>query len=150
MTRSSLEENLRPQSAFPASSRASADTRHNDQATAASSTGIDTLGYDEALIVLDLNTITSPGTLDITVMDSTVQTGAAGASTITSAAFTQKLLVDAPGIFVGRVKTKLYKRYLHIRAVAATASAKEYGIQVLLGKNEIKPVTQVTAAEFTV
>ena len=145
-----IEEHIKPVSSFPAESSAEAETRYNDQATAASATGIDTQGYDDCLVVLDLNTITSPGTLDVLVMDSSVGTTAAGASTVTGAAFAQKLFATGQGLALGRVKTKLTKRYLYIRAIAATATAKEYGIQAILGKNELNPVTQVTAAEFTV
>jgi len=144
------EEFIKVTNPFPSGSRALADTRHNDQVTAASSTGIDTLDFDEALVVLDVLSITSPGTLDITVMDSSVQAGAAGAATITGATFAQKLLVDAPELLVGRIKTKNNKRFIHVRSVAATASAKEYGVMMILTRAHIHPVSQVNTVEFTV
>ena len=150
MSKTAIEEDIKVVSAFPSLSRASADTRYNDNATAASSTGIDTLGFDEALVVLDLGTITGAGTLNVIVMDSSVQAGATGAVAIPGAVFTQKALANCPNVYEGRIKVKNYNRYLHVRAIAATASAKVYGVSVILGKAAERPVSPVNDIGFTV
>lgn len=151
MTVIAMEEAVKPSFPFPSTTRALADTRYNDQTTAASATGIDTLGFDEVQIVLGLNTITAPGTLDVIVMDSSIGTSAVGASAITGAAFDQMALADAPGVFNGRIKTKNTKRYLYVRSIAATASLKEYVVLANQGLNETsRPLTQLTAPQFTV
>ena len=146
---SSLKEKIKIQEAFKALQRSTADTRYNDQTTAASAVGIDTKNFDQAIIALALGTITSPGTLDVTVLESSVGTTAAGANAITNAVIAQKSNGDS-GLYVGQIDTKNTKRYLYVKAVAATASAKAYGISVILGKSDgLDPVTQVNTVAFT-
>lgn len=143
------EERILVKQAAAPSVRPLADTRYNDALTAASATGIDTKGYDEALIVADLGAISS-GTLDLTIMDSSLAASAVNATAVTGATFTQLTSSRDSGIYTGRVRTKNTKRYLYIRAVAATADDKAYAVNVLLGKADSLKVTQDNTPDFTV
>jgi len=149
MTVKALEESIRPASAFLPDDRSGTTDLYNDVETLASATGIDTRDYDEALIELSLNTIASTGTLDVTILESSVGTTAAGANAITGAAFSQKSNGDS-GVYVGRIQVKNNKRYLYVKAEQAIATSKKYGVNVILGKSEKEPVTQANTAEFTV
>ena len=150
MSIESLKEGLYLTTAFEALTRSLADTRYNGLVTAASSTGIDTKDYDQCIIAFNLGTIASTGTLDVAVYESSVGTTSAGSNFITGASFAQKDNGDN-GLFVGQIDCKNTKRYLYVQAIAAVATAKDYGINVLLGKHDgLSPVSQDNTVAFTV
>lgn len=150
MTIKALEEMTRVESPFRADARSSAETRYNDQVTASCATGIDTKGYDEALIALDVNAIAGGGTLDVTVLEDDAKSSAVNATAISGAVFTQKTSSDDAKTFVGRIKTKLTQRYLYVKAVQGVAASKKYSVHVLLGRARDLPVSQEQTVEFTV
>lgn len=143
-----LEEQIRPAEAFPADERSTATTLINN-AAAGSATGIDTRGYDEALIMLNLTSISGAGTLDIGTYFGASNSDAVAISALTGASFAQKSNGD-DGVFVGRVKVKNQARYLYVKAVQATAASKKYAVSVLLSKADSEPVSQANTVEFTV
>jgi len=150
MSNESLKEGLLLTPAFEALQRSLADTRYNGLVTAASSTGIDTRDYDQCIIEFNLGTIASTGTLDVAVYESSVSTTSAGSNFLTGASFAQKSNGDN-GLLIGQIDCKNTKRYIYVQAIAAVATAKEYGINVLLGKYDgLSPVTQDNTVAFTV
>jgi len=101
-------------------------------------TVVDTAGYDEAMIILDVGTITATGTLDVKVQEAVV----AAFSTpidITGAAFPQVLPATDDAVFVGHVRlTAARKRYMRVSATDATAAAL-MGCSIVLMKGIVKP-----------
>lgn len=144
-----LTEEIKVVQVKPPDSDAVAETLYNDTATAASATGIDTKDFDEFVLGLDLRTITSPGTLDISVYESDSAATAAGSSLITGAAFAQKVS-GVDGMFLGRIKTKNTKRYLYVKTIKATASAKKFGVFAILGRADAEKVSQDETLGFDV
>ncbi len=143
-----LEEVIRPAEAFPADERSTATTLINN-AAAGSATGIDTRGYDSALIALNLTTIAGSGTLDIGCYFGASNSDAVTIAALTGASFDQ-MSAGSDGLYVGRIKTKNQARYLYIKAVQASAESKKYAVNAILGKADSDPVTQANTAQFTV
>ena len=140
--------------AFPPRSTSSAETKYNGSVDGNTVVGIDTMNYDEALIMLQIGAIS--GTLDVTVLDSSIDDDSTGATAITGAAFAQVTGAVSPsvgqdGVYVGSILTKNTKRYLYVKAVTATAAAKVFGVNVLLTRADgPKPVTQAQTVAFQV
>ena len=144
-----IEERVRPATAFKPDERSTATTLINDAASG-SATGIDTRDYDTAMIMVELTSISSTGTLDIGTYYGASNADSAGITAITGASFTQLTNSSSAGIYVGRVKTKNQGRYLYVKAVQAGAFSKKYDVKVLLYKADKEPVTQANTVEFTV
>lgn len=82
---------------------------------------VDTAGYDEAMIVLDVGAITATGTLDVKVQET--DTSGSGYADVASAAFSQKVTATQNAVYVARLKCDgARKRYIRIVAVQATAA----------------------------
>lgn len=146
---SALEESIRPAEAFPADERSTATTLINNAASG-SATGIDTRDYDEALVMLNLTSISSTGTLDIGAYYGASDNDTPGITAITGASFDQYENGD-DGVYVGRIKTKnIGGRYLYIKAVQAVAASKKYAVNVLLSKADKAPVSQANTVVYTV
>ena len=92
---------------------------------------IDTAGFDEALIILDVGTIAATGTLAVKVQEDTAS--AFGSPTdIAGAAFTSKVTGDSNTVFVGRVQLEVGReQFIRIVATQATA-AVDAGVIVVL------------------
>lgn len=99
-----------------------AGTTYNGAADA-SGVGIDVRDYDECMVVLNVGTVPSNGTLDVTISESDDNTALASASTaITGAVFDQVDADNDESTFVGQVNLKVRKRYLYVKAVVANQS----------------------------
>jgi hypothetical protein len=104
---------------------------------ATNSLEVDTLGFQELLVIVSAGTFTSTGTLDVKVQDST--TTGSGFGDVTGAAFTQITDATDEKIYVGRIKlnsftngtTDKVERYIRVVATQATA-ATIYGVTVVL------------------
>jgi len=111
-------------------------------------TGIDTLGFNEALIIVNSGINGTSGTVDVKVQESDAL--ASGYADISGAAFTQITESNDNTIYVGRVKLADAgrKRYIRIVAVVATAAC-DAGVAVILGKAENLAVSQVNSVGFS-
>ncbi len=136
MTISALEEKLKVVNGI---------TSQLQTAGTVNGTGIDTRDFDEALIVLNAGATSGSGTLDVKVQDSADNSSF---TDISGAAFTQITTATDVANYVGRVRTKAYRRYIRIVSVNAVADA-QVAVSVLLGKYDgLSPVTQTES--FTV
>jgi len=144
-----IEETVRPASALPPDDRSTATTLINNAASG-SATGIDTRPYDTAMVMVELTSISSTGTLNIGCYTGVSNADSVGITAITGASFTQLTNSSTAGIYVGRIKTKNHGRYLYIKAVQAGAFSKKYDVKVLLSKADSEPVAQANTVEFTV
>lgn len=96
-------------------------------------TGVDTAGYDEAIVVFDCGTIAATGTLDVKVQDSADNSSFADLS---GAVFTQCTPSNDIAMYVGRIRCDGgVRRYLRAVATQATAAAAASVSFVLAGKN---------------
>lgn len=102
-------------------------------------TGIDTRSYDEALIVLHAGTADATGVANVKVQDSADNSTFAD---ITGAVFAEITTANDNTIYVGRVRTKAYRRYLRVVSVVTTDDVL-LSACVILGKYDgLSPVTQ--------
>lgn len=123
----------------------SANTYYNG-ASDASGIGIDTKGYDEAMVVVHAGTAT--GTLDVSLTATALNSTTASSSTaLTSAAFTQITSANDNTVYVANVKTKNIPRYLFVKEVVAS-DVVSFGAEVLLSKAEKEPVDQDNTIAF--
>lgn len=100
----------------------SVGTTYNGEADA-SGIGIDMRDYDECMVVLNIGTVPSDGTIDVTLRHSDDNTALASKSTaITGAVFDQVDADNDQSTFVGQVNLKVKKRYLYVKAVVANQS----------------------------
>ncbi len=98
--------------------------------------GVDTAGYDEAVIVLDSGTTAATGTLDVKMQESDDNSTFVD---IAGAAFAQITPTNDDAIYIGTLRLEgARKRYIRPRAVAATA-ASLYGVSIHLAQGEQKP-----------
>ena len=86
-------------------------THYNGSADA-SGLGIDTKGFDDALIILHSGTNQAGGTLDVTVVAQATDTTASLASAISGAVFTQITTANDNAVYVGSLKVKDVARYI--------------------------------------
>jgi len=109
--------------------------------------GIDTLDFDEALIVLNAGAVGTDGTVDVKVQESADNSSF---SDISGAAFTQITADNDEAIYVGRLKLgeKTRERYMRIVATVGTAAC-DLGVVVLLARAAISPVSQVNTVAFS-
>ena len=92
---------------------------------------VDTIGFDEAMIILDCGVLAATATLDVKIQEDD-NLAFASPTDITGAAFTQKLTGDSSKLFVGRVLLE-GSRQRFIRAVAVQAvAAVDAGVSIVL------------------
>lgn len=119
--------------------------------SATSLTPIDTLEFDEALIVMDLGAFggTAP-TVTTKMQEDDASTGAT-ATDITGATFGAKDGSADDTVYVGRLNLVDRKRYIrpHI-TVGGTMPTGEIAVVAILCSAKNKPVTQVNSAAFNV
>ena len=126
-------------------------------------TGINVQGVDEALVVLQLGTLTATATLDVKVQHSDDDSTYVD---ITGAVFAQKLPADSDGEFVGRIDLVGAKKFIRLVAVTATANTVYSGhFSLIMGPGSSAgtvnpptaaqsqkdiPVSQINAVEFNI
>jgi len=108
--------------------------------------GIDTLGFDEALVIVNSGANGAGGTVDIKVQESDDNSTF---SDISGAAFTQITEANDNTIYVARINLEKRKRYIRAVAVVGTAAC-DLGVVVLLGRAGEYPVSQVNSVAFSV
>lgn len=107
---------------------------------------IDTAGYDEALIILDVGAITATGTLDVKMQET--DTSGSGYADIASAAFSQKTNATQNTMYVARLKLDSpRKRYIRVVATQATAAVLA-GVSVVLGQKNVTGASQTLAFDI--
>jgi hypothetical protein len=109
-------------------------------------TGIDTRGFEEALIVLAVGTVPSNGTVNAKIQESSDNTTFAD---ITDVAFTE---VDADNdalSYVGRINLRGRKRYLRSVVVVANQTTPLY-VGAILSQAKTEPVSQINTVAFDV
>ena len=110
--------------------------------------GIDTTGYDEALIILNAGTATATGTADVKLQESSDNAVADAYADIAGAAFAQITTANHETLFVGRIRVKNFERYIRVVSTVGTDTV-ELGVTVLLGKFDgLAPVTQEETVAF--
>lgn len=118
----------------------------------ATTNGIDTLGFEEAMVVINLGVIGADGTTFTVMSSQTPDANHASLANVTDTAGTvcAKTVVDADDnkTFVLRFKCNEKKRYVFIKSLATGATAQVYGVNVLLGKPKSEPVTQLQTVAF--
>jgi hypothetical protein len=117
--------------------------------TAASTdgTGIDCQGFEEALVIFDLNTIASTGTADVHVEESDDNSTF---TDITSAVFSQKTAASDITPYVARIDLTKHARYLRAVLACDGSNAVIAGVAFLLGSPKNLPVTQANTVGFDV
>lgn len=108
-------------------------------------TGVDTAGFDECLVVVNVGTVASGGTLDIHVEQSDDDTTYAD---ISGAAFTQFTPSNDLSIYVGRLNLRKLKRYIRAVAVGDGSNAAEASVEFILAGAKRHPVSQVNTVVF--
>ncbi len=148
----SAHEALKVKQAVPPASYA-ADTYFNGTATT-STGGIDCLGEDEALVIVNVGLIASGGTCDVSLYSNTTNTSAASTAVTDKDAVAQALaqMPDTGDnlVWVMRVRCKDIHRYLFVKVVTAVA-ATILSASVVFIKSKTYPVSQdntvITAAK---
>jgi len=106
-------------------------------ASTVNSSGIDTAGYDEAIVILDCGTTAATGTLDVAVQDSADNSSFTAISP--AVAFTQVTPANDDALYVGVLKVETpIRRYIRIQGITA-AAASIYGVSVHLTKAVVNP-----------
>jgi len=110
-------------------------------ATAQTGVAIDTLGYDNAVFILNSGAVEAGETLAAAIYESA--TDATLASTaIDDADFTDVTSAADEAVQIGAVKCSAAKRYLNIRTIQTLGSEANYSATVILGKSDLCPVSQ--------
>ena len=92
-------------------------------------TGVDTLGYHQALVVLNVGTVTT--SLDVKLQESSDNGSSDSFADISGAAFTQVTTANDNTVYVARVNLTGTERY--IRAVCTGVGASQsYGVSIIL------------------
>jgi hypothetical protein len=109
-----------------------------------SSAVIDTLGYDEAVVIFQKGTAGVTAALDATVMESDA-TGDATFAHIAGCTFTQVTPTGATKCSeIGRIDLRGRKRYLRVKFATATANGVNAAAHVLLLAGKTLPAVQPT------
>jgi ethanolamine utilization protein EutA (predicted chaperonin) len=110
-------------------------------------TGVDCVGFDECLVIVNCGTVATGGTLDIHIEDSADNSTFAD---ISGAVFTQLVPANDLNIYVGRLNLRGTKRYIRAVAVGDGSHAAEASVSFVLAVPKRHPVTQVNTAAFSV
>lgn len=109
-----------------------------------SSAAIDTLGYDEAVVIFNKGTAGTTAALDAIVMESPSTTAASFAH-IAGCSFTQVTPTAATkATEIGRIDLRCRKRYLRVKFITATANGVNAAASVLLLAGKTLPSVQPT------
>ena len=92
-------------------------------------TGIDTRGYHQALVVLNVGTVTT--SLDVKVQQSSDDGSSDAYADISGAAFTQVTTANDVAVYVARVNLDATERYIRVVGTGVGAS-QSYGVDVVL------------------
>lgn len=92
-------------------------------------TGIDTRGYHQALVILNVGTVTT--TLDVKVQESSDDDTADSYADISGAAFTQVTTANDVTVYVARINLDATERYIRVVGTGVGAS-QSYGVDVVL------------------
>jgi hypothetical protein len=128
-----------------------AGTTFNGAASGA--VGIDTQGFSEALILLNVGAVAAAHTLDVSIWENSTNTTVGVTAVVNSAAVAQAFAQVVDGgaestILVGRIQTKNTKRYLFVKVVVVGASGIATSVLVALGKGMSGAVAQTNAVAF--
>lgn len=118
----------------------------NHSAGTVNGDGIDTLGFQHAMVVVNSGLNGSSGTADIKVQESSDDSTY---TDITGAAFTQIVEANDNAVYVGGILLNPRKRYIRVVGVFATAAC-DLGAVVLLSNADDQPVTQENTLAFNV
>lgn len=110
-------------------------------------TGVDTIGFDECVVVLNSGTNTGAGTLDVHVEESDDNLTF---TDITGAAFTQVVAANDNTVYQGRIDLRGRKRYIRAVAVGDGANAAIGGVVFALHGAAVRPITPVNTEAFDV
>lgn len=92
-------------------------------------TGVDTLGYHQALIVLNVGLVTT--SLDVKVQESSDNGSGDTYADISGAAFTQVTTANDNAIYVARINLDARERYIRVVGTGVGAS-QSYAVDVIL------------------
>jgi hypothetical protein len=98
-------------------------------AGAQTGTGVDTLGFHQALVVLNVGTVTT--SLDVKLQESSDNGGSDTFADITGAAFTQVTTANDVAVYVGRVNLTGTERYIRVVGTGVGGS-QSYGVSIIL------------------
>jgi len=136
---------LKPVQAIPAASLTG--TTYNGVSVTGS--GIDTQGYDGALIVLNAGTFTNAASALVTVIESATN-DYSGATLVTGATFTAITTANDVALHKGFVLTSASKRYIWVKAVLTGDGTAPMSATVLLGRPSAMPEATKTDLVFCV
>lgn len=149
MPKHSLQSKNKTVQSFIPASRNAEVTLYNG-AAAGASTGIDTLGFREAIVVFNVGAVAAGGSLAVTVWSSATDDSSDSPTQLTGATMAIADTEDS-NVFIGKVDCKnLAGRYLWVRTVQTGAVAVDYSVVVELGNALVEPVTQANTIEFAV
>jgi len=106
---------------------------------------VDTIGFEDCLVVLIAGTAGASATVDVVIQESSAS--GSGFAAITGAAFTQVTTANDLTVYVGRISLLGRKRYLRAVATVATA-ASIASVQFVLTSPHKVPVSQTNALAF--
>ena len=150
--RKRLFEQAKVVQAVPPIVTTTAETLFNNVASGGTN-GIDTKDFDDAMVEVNLGTMT--GDLDVSVVESDTN----DSSTATAVADINGVLADLnqfttagaedDDVYLIGLKAKDLKRYIWVKTVNGDVSSKTYGINVLLSDADENVVTQANTVQFT-
>jgi hypothetical protein len=108
--------------------------------------GIDRLGFEEALVVVNSGANGAGGTVNVKVQESDDNSTWAD---VAGAAFAQITEANDNTVYVGRLNLVSRKRYLRLVAAVGTAAC-DLGAVVLLGAARELPVSQINGVAFSI
>lgn len=92
-------------------------------------TGIDTRGYHQALVILNVGTVTT--SLDVKVQESSDDDAADSYADISGAAFAQVTTANDVTVYVARINLDATERYIRVVGTGVGGS-QSYGVDVVL------------------
>jgi len=108
--------------------------------------GIDRLGFEEALVVVNSGANGAGGTVNVKVQESDDNSSWAD---VAGAAFAQITEANDNTVYVGHLNLVSRKRYLRLVATVGTAAC-DLGAVVLLGAARELPVSQINGVAFSI
>ena len=111
------------------------------------SAAVDTVGFNELLLIVNVGTSTATGSMVVTLQDSAA-TGGTYAD-VTGTAMTAVTTANDDNQYIGRVNLRGVKRFVKVEMVNTT-DACEASTTVMLSHPEVTPVTQVSTLEFNI
>lgn len=111
--------------------------------SAINSDGVDTKGFETVMFELNVGVATATGTLDVKLQESSDDGVADAYADITGAVFVQVTVANDNTVYLLRIKSRNFKRYLRTVSTIATDTVTA-GIVANLGiHDDLSPVTQV-------